>query len=385
MSECTIIDTALRYADFGMCILPLRPRSKKPAVAWVRYQRTRPTQAQVVAWFRNNDRGIAVVLGAVSGGLCCRDFDVEEGYRHWAGANTALAKVLPTVRSARGHHVYFRSERKSIEVLEDGELRGNGITVLPPTRHKSGHVYRWQVDLPGAVEDVPFLDPVEVGLIHRSDTEQTEHTEHTEPLGWGEKGWSLEQIITSTLPGGPGQRNRCIFKLARCLRGHEDFKDADWPALRLVLQDWYRRALPMIESKDFIETEADFLHAWSRVRSPMGMDYLAMIRERAMLAQPLELAQRWGMEGFGFLIQLCHELQLDAGDGAFFLSTRDAGRLLNIKHSTASRMLVVLRDHKILEVVKQGQAGGRRATRFRFLGETEDEANSQPSTSDREV
>ena len=109
----------------------------------------------------------------------------------------------------------------------------------------------------------------------------------------------------------------------------------------------------------------------------MGCDYLAMIRERAMMAQPSDLAQKWGMEGFGFLIQLCDELQQDAGDGPFFLSTRDAGRLLHVPHRTASRLLAALTHNNILEVVTKGAAETRLATTFRFLGETENEGITQ--------
>ncbi|MCZ6655019.1 MAG: bifunctional DNA primase/polymerase [Planctomycetota bacterium] len=380
-SEHSITNTALLYADFGMCILPLWPGTKKVALPkWEQYMKVRPTEAQLIAWFDGKDRGIAVVAGAVSGGLCCRDFDVDESYERWAEENQALAKALPTVRTARGHHVYCRSDRQFTKDQGDGEFRATGITALPPTRHESGHMYRWQVDLPHAVEDVPFLDPVEVGLAHRVGTQPSQATQPPQAIGW--KGseceeesqfasLSLEQIIASTLPTGPGQRNCCLFKLARCLRGHEDFEDADWPTLRPVVQDWHRRALPVIETKDFIETETDFLRAWPRVRSPMGCDYLAMIRERAMMAQPSDLAQKWGMEGFGFLIQLCDELQQDAGDGPFFLSTRDAGRLMHIPHRTASRMLTSLTYYDILEIEKKGEFGTLRATTFRFLGEKE--------------
>ena len=141
----------------------------------------------------------------------------------------------------------------------------------------------------------------------------------------------------------------------------------------------------MIRTKEFAETESDFLYAWPRVRSPMGSDYLAMIRERAFKAQPLELAQAWGLGGSGFLIQLCYELQKDAGDGPFFLSTRDAGRLMHIPHRTASRLLAALTHYSILEVVTKGAAGTRRATTFRFLGETETKGSTQPSPQDRHV
>ncbi len=42
----SIADAALRDNDFGMCVLPLWPRTKKPAVAWEQYQQTRPTEAE---------------------------------------------------------------------------------------------------------------------------------------------------------------------------------------------------------------------------------------------------------------------------------------------------------------------------------------------------
>ncbi len=216
----SITDAALRFNQVGLCVLPLRPSTKKPVVSWKQLQHTRPSEAQLIAWFRKRDLGIAVVQGAVSGGLSCRDFDVEGGHRQWAGANQALAKALPTARTARCHHVYFRSEFESIEVLEDGELRGNGITVLPPTCHASGHVYQWENGLPGHVSEVPFLDPAEVGHAHRVGTQQAQQPQ---AIGWGEEECEkeahsarpLEDLIRSTLPMGPGQRNHCIFRLAR--------------------------------------------------------------------------------------------------------------------------------------------------------------------------
>ena len=110
-----------------------------------------------------------------------------------------------------------------------------------------------------------------------------------------------------------------------------------------------------------------------------------MIRERAMKAQPLELAQAWGLGGGGFLMQMCYELQLDAGDGPFFLSSRDAGRLMHIPDRTASRYLAVLAQNNILQVVEKGTAKTRQATTFRFLGRTEDEGSLKPSPQDRPV
>jgi len=77
----------------------------------------------------------------VSGGLVCRDFDLLEGYKSWALEQPELAVSLPTVKTGRGCHVYFVGNVRRIVHLDDGELRGNGFSVLPPSRHPPGAVY----------------------------------------------------------------------------------------------------------------------------------------------------------------------------------------------------------------------------------------------------
>ena len=116
----------------------------------------------------------------------------------------------------------------------------------------------------------------------------------------------------------------------------------------------------------------DFLIAWPRVEYPLDIDYMAKVRERALNGQPLVLAQQYGFEGIGLLVQICWELQQDAGRGAFFLSARIAGELLDVAYKTASRMLLVLVEQEILRVEKKGgtKDAPRDATRFRFIGDT---------------
>jgi hypothetical protein len=100
----------------------------------------------------------------VSGYLVCRDFDTAEAYLTWASEHRDLAKSLPTVRTGRGYHVYFRSrECTKIKNLGDGELRGNGYCLLPPSRHPSGGTYEWVVPLNGTVPEVnPFATALAV-------------------------------------------------------------------------------------------------------------------------------------------------------------------------------------------------------------------------------
>ena len=166
-SGSEVLSAALKYAALGWSIIPIGAE-KKPAVKWKNFQSQRADEQQIREWFDGrDDLGLAVVLGAVSGGLTCRDFDDEAVYHSWAAQNPVLAKSLPTTKSGRGFHIYFVSDLDHSEKLGNGELRGNSsIVVLPPSRHPSGVQYRWIIP--------PTLN------IPRLDFRQFQRTEPTE-------------------------------------------------------------------------------------------------------------------------------------------------------------------------------------------------------------
>ena len=138
-----MLAAALDYAAIGLSVIPIRPNSKAAAVHWKPYQQQRADESQLRQWFGNDgDRGIGVVLGQVSGGTCCRDFDVRASYERWAAEQRILAATLPTATTARGQHVYFRSHFHGFVDLGDGEYRGDGhYCLLPPSRHPDGAVH----------------------------------------------------------------------------------------------------------------------------------------------------------------------------------------------------------------------------------------------------
>jgi hypothetical protein len=193
---------ALQYHSLGLSIIPIVAGTKEPprGMKWKRYQTTRPTAAKLRRWFANgNGRGLAVVLGEVSGGLVCRDFDDMGAYERWAAEFPDLAKALPTVETARpGRHVYCRGDVAEIREasgsgagiidLGDGEMRGTGgYCLLPPSRHPDGHDYRWLIPLNVAV---PFLDLRACGFLNdrratESNREDREDRGQLKPLLWG--------------------------------------------------------------------------------------------------------------------------------------------------------------------------------------------------------
>jgi len=112
-----LLKQALRYYDQGWCIIPIPQGEKAARIRWKRYQTKRPDESRLCRWFADNHSNIAVVLGGVSGGLACRDFDTEQAYQQWAGEHRDLADKLPTVKTARGYHVYFLADVDGIRDL----------------------------------------------------------------------------------------------------------------------------------------------------------------------------------------------------------------------------------------------------------------------------
>lgn len=386
----TLLEHALAYAARGWSILPMN--GKEPIGKWKRYQTRRASERIIRRWFSASGiTGIAVLCGPVSGGLVVRDFDTEESYQKWTSAHPELASTLPTVKTRRGYHVYFLGPALFRD-FGDGEYRGDSrhYVLLPPSAHPDGGEYKWIRPL--TVARLRALDPVEAGLLPESlshvsdslsnDSESTaqqrtqrrqrgEHPPTPAPCLLSSSVISvardkLERILRGTQPKRVGQRCRCVFELARRLKGLPELCDADPRQLKPLLREWHALAYPVIRTKPFEETWIDFLKAWPKVRFPVGSGPIDMIFERAMAAiTPPEL-QEHHHSGIRLLAALCRELQADAGEYPFFLACRTAGRLLGVDHGTASRWLFFLVSEGVLSIVTVGSVG--RATRYRYVG-----------------
>jgi len=394
-----MLDEALRYHRRGWCIIPIGAGMKKPpqGLRWKPYQTRPPTETRLTTWFGNGSkRALGVILGDVSAGLICRDFDTMESYRRWAREHPDLAETLPTVATARGRHVYFRADHRGIVHLGDGELRGAGLCLLPPSQHPDGPTYRWLIPLPDG--ELPYIDDVvAAGLLPKNVTQKTQKAQKAQEVSGshrksqvveGRSGCfasngklpadlqpKIHEAVRRTIPPGPGQRRAKLFELARRLMAVPEL--AGIPAteigfLKPYVRRWWKLAKPKTSGKHptFEETWQDFVFAWEEARIPYGATMQAIFEKAKKAPPPTKAVERYGAGSLRtVLASLCRELQRFDGKGCFHLSGRTAGPLLGVSDVQAWRWLNTLEADRIIRVLKKYPRGTRLATEFRYVAD----------------
>ena len=397
--SASILDWALHYHTRGWSLIPIKAGTKKAALkSWKPYQTTRADEAMIGKWFGGGPaKGVAVILGPVSGGLVCRDFDTMPAYEAWATDHPELAKSLPTVATSRGRHVYFRAPLADLIFVDlgEGEYRGDSghYCLLPESLHPDGTTYTWLIPPPDG--DVPIVADVrEAGLLPSPPTETTQTTEtsltpsycFSNPLvSSGVSGLSvtpdaggpdIDRAILETIPSCGGRRNKKVFELARALKAVPTLADTPATALDFLkphVERWHKmgRERGVIGTEPFEETWIDFLNGWPKVKFPKGKEPMMAIVERAKQQPMPAVALKYSDPRLRLLVALCFQLHRASGEKLFYLSARMAARLLDLgggkDHVMAWRWLFLLKHDKILDEVECGKRG--KATRFRYVAD----------------
>lgn len=162
-----ILRTALEARRVGISVVPvLSDGRKRPAVRWRVYQHRLASPREIAHWFGNEERGLALITGAISGGLEALDFDSLAIYEAWSErvrqwGYGALADRLTRgylEATPRGIHLLYRccpveQNQKLASEPVDGprrirtliETRGEGgLVVVAPSGggvHPSGKPY----------------------------------------------------------------------------------------------------------------------------------------------------------------------------------------------------------------------------------------------------
>ncbi len=162
----TVARAARAYLDRGWSVIPIRPREKRPLIAWQQYQRRAPSVADVDAWFQRwPAANVGIVTGAVSG-LVVVDIDPAHGGRESLDAlqreHGPLRETVEAISGGGGRHLYFAHPggvvHNRVDLAPGIDLRGDGgVIVAPPSVHPSGRSYQWlERHGPGEIELAPL-------------------------------------------------------------------------------------------------------------------------------------------------------------------------------------------------------------------------------------
>lgn len=191
-------------------------------------------------------------------------------------------------------------------------------------------------------------------------TEATEETEATDSSGGGDPNTANTiEFPPICIPRRQGERNLCLFHLARVLKARYPNAEAD--SLQAVVRQWHRHARPHMRTQDFEVSWVEFKVAHKRVAQPYGLTLEKILADLPEVPDSLMKAS-YGEKTI-HLIRICLALQREAGDAPFFLGCRKAGELIGVSHTVAASFLQLLVDDNFLSAVSKGS--GRKSTRYR--------------------
>lgn len=165
MADPSPLDHARRYVALGISVLPIKPDGSKAPDAsmlpdvqdpdtgkyrptWLPYQQRLADEAELRRWLQDGLRGLAIICGAVSGGLEVLDFEKWQSFALWrqlvADESPALLHRLMIARTpGGGAHVYYRCAQvqgnQKLAWEEDPEKPGRK-RILIETRGEGGYV-----------------------------------------------------------------------------------------------------------------------------------------------------------------------------------------------------------------------------------------------------
>jgi hypothetical protein len=203
----------------GLRVFPAQHRSKKPALSWKQFQDREPTEEELIAWDKS-DFNVCVATGAPSG-IAVLDLDSPEAIAY---VESLGLPPTPTVRTARGLHLYFRRPSTGIRnsVKVGGmkmDVRGDGGYVVGAgSVHETGVPYEWVI----SPDEVPFAEFPVALMPKQKKTSTTSSAAVTAPASGSftqvgvdrYMAIALDYALKSLSAAQEGERNDTLFRVA---------------------------------------------------------------------------------------------------------------------------------------------------------------------------
>lgn len=394
---------ALKYAAIGLAVFPIwRPvdgvcscrkgdkcevPGKHPKTS-DGFRSATIDESKINRWKWGN---IGIATGPKSG-IVVIDIDTRNGgmdtYRQFAKELGELHGMPYVETSQGGAHLYFEHPNCTLRGTAGSGIdikASGGYVVAPPSLHITGHVYTWKRSTNGSF---PPLPPAWVEFLRKPEVvTQTAQTYTDIPDNSGHESRSaagrpadgpqreegideyVKKAIESTIPRAPGERHKGIFRFAAALQGHPELARGSIRQLRPYVNAWYAAACKVdgvVMAANADENWHDFAEGWGHVRYPGTGGRMTAIMERASKAIPAA-ADFYSTDALRLLVSLCRELQREAGDKPFPLSTRKVAELFGVDAMRASRWLRGIERDGFIKCEKIGTLSKRQASEWRYL------------------
>lgn len=163
------LEAALLLESLGCSVIPLRERSKSPAIkSWKEFQERRATPDEIRDWFgRHPEWNLGLVCGTISG-LAVIDIDGEEGEAWFKTQSIPMPPLWQRTSGAHKCHLIYRHPggafqvRPSVDTTVKVDVRGDGSYIaVAPSIHPSGARYTLQTKgnqkLETALSELPLM------------------------------------------------------------------------------------------------------------------------------------------------------------------------------------------------------------------------------------
>jgi hypothetical protein len=261
-------------------------------------------------------------------------------------------KVVVSVEADAEHHgasfdverAYFREHFQL-----DADPSGRDLARLCFVSHDPGAILKTS-SMTCHIDVVDHVDNKDYSSNKQAGTAPTPAPTDAPPALYGL--CDIEAILKDTQPTAPGQRHRHVFKLARGLRFDAGLADKPFAELKPIVRRWHGMALGQIGTQSFDETWSDFVHAWTRAKSPLSQSSLASAWSASQTDDPPPEAAVYDHPNVQRLVCLCW--QLARHNGTFYLSMQSAGGLIGVASKQVQRWLHMLQVDGLLVIVKPG-------------------------------
>lgn len=208
-------DFALRYAEMGFAVLPLKPKSKVPITKNGFKDAT--TDPQIISswWGKTPEANIAIATGSKSGGLVVIDLDRDkekgiDGYetlKNWQEEHSTLPETWTSITGRGGYHLFYKDSainKSRINIYEGIDIRAeNGYVVVPPSIHENGNQYEWEYG-PGDGVEIADVNNTIIKFLAGPVPEEKPGFQMQEAIPEGERHKALIALIGSEKARGIG-------------------------------------------------------------------------------------------------------------------------------------------------------------------------------------